>query len=91
MINEINELDQKNEFNTFTTELLRKNKKIFAVSNEHSKEIITMFKERMQSNSLPAPAVIELKSVTTDEKKEPTTEEIVVGLFGKDNIVVMEE
>ncbi|MEE0830781.1 MAG: DNA polymerase III subunit gamma/tau [Longicatena sp.] len=89
--NEINELDQKNEFNTFTTELLHKNKKIFAVSNEHSKEIITMFKERMQSNSLPAPAVIEVKSVATDEKKEPTTEEIVVGLFGKDNIVVMEE
>ena len=70
---------------------MHKNKKIFAVSNEHSKEIITMFKERMQSNSLPAPAVIEVKSVATDEKKEPTTEEIVVGLFGKDNIVVMEE
>ena len=89
--NEINELDQKNEFNTFTTELLRKNKKIFAVSNEHSKEIIVMFKERMQKNNLPAPAVIEVKSITTDEKKEPTTEEIVVGLFGKDNIVIMEE
>lgn len=89
--NEINELDKMNEFNTFTTELLQKNKKIFAVSKEHSKEIIALFKERMQSHSLPEPANIQVVSVKTKEAKEPTTEELVVNLFGKDNIVIMEE
>ena len=89
--NEINELDQMNEFNTFTTELLRKNKKVFAVSKEHSKEIISLFRERMANHTLPAAANIEVVSVKENEIKEPTTEEIVVGLFGKDNIVIMEE
>lgn len=89
--NEINELDQKNEFNIFTTELLKKNKKIFAVSKEHSKEIIRMFKERMQNHTLPPAANVHVVEVASNEKKEPTTEEIVVSLFGKDNIVVTEE
>lgn len=91
MANEINELDSKDEFNAFTTELLHKNKKIFAVSKKHSKEIVESFKIRMKNHTLPSPADIEVKKVETTNTKEPTTEELVIGLFGQDNIIVTEE
>ncbi len=91
LANEINELDIKNEFHDFIFELMQKNKKIFAISKEQQNIVIQEFKERMLAGTLPDPIQIETIENNKIEEKDKTQEEIVLDLFGKENIIVMEE
>ena len=91
LANEINELDIKNEFHDFIFELMQKNKKIFAISKEQQNIVIQEFKERMLAGTLPDPIQIETIENNKIEEKDKTQEEIVVDLFGKENIIVTEE
>ena len=91
LANEINELDIKNEFHDFIFELMKKNKKIFAISKEQQNIVIQEFKERMLAGTLPDPIQIETIEKNKPEEKDKTQEEIVLDLFGKENIIVTEE
>ena len=91
LANEINELDIKNEFHDFIFELMKKNKKIFAISKEQQNIVIQEFKERMLAGTLPDPVQIETIEKNKPEEKDKTQEEIVLDLFGKENIIVTEE
>lgn len=89
--NQINELDSNNELCEFLLELLEKSKKIFAISMDQQKRVIQAFKERMLNGTLPDPIQVQDVVVDTEKNKEKTQEEIVLDLFGKENITVMEE
>lgn len=89
--NEINEVDCNNEFHDFIVELLGKNKKIFAISKTQQNIVIQDFKDCMINGTLPDP--IKVEDVVIDKKimKEPSQEEIILNLFGEENITITEE
>lgn len=89
--NDINERDSKNEFKEFSKELLHTYKKVFAVPKEQAKRIVMLFKERMATNTLPEPIVFEQQTETVVENKEKSELDMVVDLFGANNIVITEE
>lgn len=89
--NEINEMDSKNEFHDFITELLEINKKIFAISADQQKYVIKEFKDRMIAGTLPDPIQIDAVVIEKKEEKELSQEEAVLDLFGQENIIVTEE
>lgn len=89
--NEINEMDIKNEFHDFVVELLGKNKKIFAISSQQQKQVILEFKDRMINGTLPEPIPIEDVIIKKEVVIEKTQEEVVLDLFGEENIVITEE
>ena len=91
LANEINELDIKNEFQDFIYELMEKNKKVYAISKEQQNSVIKEFKERMIAGTLPDPIQIETVEKNQTEIKDKTQEEVVLDLFGKENIIVTEE
>ncbi len=91
LVNEINEKDKKNEFSKFSKELLKKQKKIFAVTSEQSKHITDLFRKKMSDGSLPEAIRFQMKEETIEKIKEPTQEEIILDLFGKENIVITED
>ena len=89
--NEINELDQNEMFASFIKEWLGKTKKIFAVSKQHSEEIINEFRIRWKNKTLPAPIQFDIKEQKETKLEEKTQEELVIELFGKENVIVTEE
>ncbi|MEG1732115.1 MAG: DNA polymerase III subunit gamma/tau, partial [Longicatena sp.] len=89
--NEINEKDSRNEFNDIMTDLLGKNKKIFAVCKQQQKTIIDEFMNRMKNGTLPEPIQIEDVKIKEDKIVEETQEEVILNLFGEDNIKITEE
>ena len=91
LVNEINEKDKRNEFSKFSKELLKKQKKIFAVTSEQSKHITDLFRKKMSDGSLPEAIRFQMKEEMIEKIKEPTQEEIILDLFGKENIVITED
>lgn len=89
--NEINEADSVNDFHDFVTELLGKNKKIFAISKDQQRVIIQEFKERMSNGTLPEPVQIKDVLIEKIEIHEETQEESILNLFGEENIIITEE
>ncbi|MEG0360327.1 MAG: DNA polymerase III subunit gamma/tau [Longicatena sp.] len=89
--NEINEKDSRNEFNNIMVDLLGKNKKIFAVCKQQQKTIIDEFMNRMKNGTLPEPIQIEDVKIKEDKIVEETQEEVILNLFGEDNIKITEE
>lgn len=90
--NEINEKDSKDEFLPFMQELLKKKKKIFAVTNEQRKRVTENYLECMKNNTLPQP--IEFGEFEENKEKKPdemSEEEIVLDLFGEGNVIITEE
>lgn len=89
--NEINEMDQNDEFCSFTIELFGKSKKIFAISKEYQKYIVNVFKEHMTNGTLPKPIQIETRTSDNENQLKKTQEETILDLFGEDNIIITEE
>lgn len=89
--NEINESDSRNEFSSFSNELLKKQKKIFAITNEQSLRVTEEFRNRRNDGSLPSPIQFEIKVKEEKKDTEPSQEEIMIELFGKENILITEE
>lgn len=90
-VNEINEKDSHNEFLSFTKELLKKSKKVFAVTAEQSQRVTNNFRNRMLEGTLPEPLTFDIKKSEDSKSKEPTEEERVLELFGKDNVMITED
>lgn len=88
--NEINEKDSHDEFLSFSNELLKKTKKVFAVTNEQSQRVTNNFRIRMSQSDLPSPIAIHIADNKT-EKKELTEEECVIELFGKEHVMITED
>ncbi len=88
--NEINENDSHEVFANFTKKLFLKQKKVFAITQEQSQRVTGLFRSHMQSGTLPEPITF---AVSEDEQveKEPTKEEIIMDLFGKDNVMITED
>ena len=84
-------MDSKNEFHDFITELMERNKKIFAISVDQQKYVIKEFKDRMIAGTLPDPIQIDAVTIEKKEIKELTQEEAVLDLFGQENIIITEE
>lgn len=59
----INDLEKSIGYETFTNEILKKPKKVFAVTNEEGKQLIETFKKRSKEKTLPEAAKLELKEV----------------------------
>ncbi len=89
--NEINELDKNEMFVSFIKMMLGKPKKVFAVSQDHSNEIIEEFKVRMKNKTLPKAIQFEIKEKEEVKLEEKTQEELVIDLFGKENVIITEE
>lgn len=89
--NEINEKDRFGEFIDFTEILLHKAKKIYAITNEQQARIVRNFRERMDANTLPIPAVIRIDHIRKEPVKELSEEDLVLDLFGKENIIITED
>lgn len=87
---EINQIEQKEEFLSFTNQLLGISKKVFAIDHEQRKRVIGRFKEQMIQGKLPEPVHIEVKKEKKQKETVKTTEEKLTDLFG-DEIVFMEE
>ena len=89
--NEINESDSRNEFVSFSSELLKKQKKIFAITNEQSLRVTEEFRNRRNSGTLPSPIHFQLNVNKEVKEAEPSQEDIMIDLFGKENILITEE
>lgn len=89
--NDINEKDLNNEFCEFTNVLFKTYKKIFAISTEQKDRVISDFKARMANGSLPEAYKIDKIEVVKDDEVVITQEQSVIDLFGKDNVIIMEE
>lgn len=89
--NEINEQDCENKFLAFTTEIFHKQKKIFAITQKESHRITAIFKNKMADGTLPPPVEFNLATPMKKKSSEPTEEELVMDLFGKDNIMITED
>lgn len=89
--NEINEKDSGDEFASFTDVLLKKSKKVFAITNEQQGRILVNFRERMQEGTLPSPIEFKTKKVKKKIEVEKSEEELVIDLFGEENIVITED
>lgn len=66
--NEINELDENSEFLSFTLELFKKKKKVFALVPEQRDEAIDKFVTCQKENNLPEP--LQFKFNETKERSE---------------------
>ena len=86
--NEINDLDKQKEFLPFINQLLKKKKKVFAISNLQYERVVEDFRNKHRINSLPAPIEIEIDEEIIEKKDEK--EETLNILFGK-NIDIKEE
>lgn len=89
--NEINELDQNEMFASFIKRWIGKTKKIFAVSKQHGDEIVEEFRIRWKNKTLPAPIHFDIKEHKETKLEEKTQEELVVELFGEENVIITEE
>lgn len=89
--NQINEMDKNNEFAEFLKELLDKPKKLFAISKDQQQRVIVSFKDRMINGTLPEPVFVEQVEIHTSVVKEKTQDEVILDLFGEENITIMEE
>ncbi len=86
--NQINELDSDNKFLSFMNLILSKSKKVFAITAAHQKEVVQEFVRRQKSGTLPEPMSFELK----EEKEEVKSDrEIVIELFGEENLIIEED
>lgn len=63
----INDMQNSIGYETFTNEILKKPKKIFAITVEDGKNLIEVFKKRSQEKTLPEPAKLELNEVLNVE------------------------
>ena len=88
--NEINEKDEKSMFFKFMNEILGVKKKVFAISIESEKDLICEFVKRNKARTLPPAVNFEIIDNEV-EKKESTELEIIEGLFGKENIEILED
>lgn len=86
--NEINELDKNSEFLSFTQELLKKKKKVFALVPDQRDEIIEEFIKRQKENNLPEPISFEFKE-TKEVNEEDEQIENIKSLFK--NVEIMED
>ena len=86
--NEINELDENSEFSSFTLELFKKKKKVFALVPEQRDDAIEAFVKGQKENNLPEPLAF-----IFDETKETSEEdeqiEVMKTLFS--NIEIKED
>lgn len=86
--NEINDLDKQKEFLPFINQLLKKKKKVFAISNIQYERVVEDFRNKHRINALPAPVVIEIEEEIV-EKKDEKIETLNI-LFGQ-NIDIKED
>lgn len=87
--NEINESDSRNEFLSFSRELFKKQKKIFAITNDQSLRVTDNFRKRMNDGTLPEPIAFKIKEEV--KEKELSQEDLMIDLFGKENILITED
>jgi len=85
--NEINDLDKQKEFLPFIDVLLKKKKKVFAISNIQYERVVEEFRNKNRINALPAPIEINIEEEII-EKKDEKIETLNI-LFGQ-NIDIKE-
>lgn len=86
--NQINELDSDNKFLSFMNLVLSKSKKVFAITAVHQKEVIKEFVIRQKNGTLPEPMRFDIEE---EKKEEKSDREIVVDLFGEENLIIKED
>lgn len=88
--NEINELDRVDNFLVFMKLVIKKTKKVFAITHEHQKVIIQEFVKRSKENTLPEGINFNLKEEET-QTNELNDIEVIQELFGKENVIITED
>lgn len=86
--NQINELDSDNKFLSFMNLVLSKSKKVFAITAVHQKEVIKEFVIRQKNGTLPEPMRFDIEE---EKKEEKSDREIVIDLFGEENLIIKED
>lgn len=88
--NEINELDRVDNFLVFMKLLIKKTKKVFAITHEHQKMIIQEFVKRSKERTLPEEINFSLVEEET-QSNEMNDIEVIQELFGKENVIITED
>ncbi len=88
--NVINESDSRNEFISFSEELFQKQKKIFAITNDQSISVTDDFRKRMADGTLPPPITFQAQK-SVEKTKEVSQEDLMIDLFGEENILITED
>ena len=83
----INEEEMNKELYEFTNEFLDNKKMLFAFSKATLKEATDEFRKRMKEDNLPE--AMKIKKYKISKKKEQTTEEKVIELFGEENVEII--
>lgn len=86
--NQINELDSDNKFLNFMNLVLSKSKKVFAITTAHQNDVIKEFVKRQKNGTLPEPMSFEIEE---EKKTEKSDREIVIELFGEENLIIKED
>ncbi|MEG2549759.1 MAG: DNA polymerase III subunit gamma/tau [Erysipelotrichaceae bacterium] len=90
--NEINEKDSNNEYLEFMKEILGQEKKIYAITRDQQVRVINDFKIRREKNDLPLPIEFkEFKEAKIGKERELSDEEVILDLFGNENIIIKED
>ncbi|MDL2276034.1 DNA polymerase III subunit gamma/tau [Breznakia sp. OttesenSCG-928-G09] len=87
LANEINELDKQGEFISFINLLIKKKKKVFAITNVQYERVVDEFRNKQRINALPEPIIVQVNDI--EEEKDETMESLNI-LFGK-NIDIKED
>lgn len=87
--NEINEQDSDNTFLKFMDMILNHRKKVFAITEEHQRKMILEFVRRQKEGTLPEPISFDIEEKVEEHEKSDV--EVITELFGKENLIVMED
>ena len=90
--NEINVYSDSEEMQELIVNVLGNDRFVVALTNEEEGQLIQLFKERRMNNTLPVSKSYKKEKVETkgEEKRELTTEERIVQLFGEGNVIIKE-
>ena len=90
--NEINEYSDSEDMQELLMNVLGSDRFIVALTTEEEGQLIQLFKERRMSNTLPMSKSYkkDKTEVVVEEKKELTTEDRIIQLFGEGNVIIKE-
>lgn len=93
LANEINEATMNKCIYQFAKEELGLNRVIYAITKQEQVELVNMFKEKRETNTLPPASVVnkpEVEQIVVEEEKDQTLD-LLGEMFGEENITIKED
>lgn len=88
LANQVNEIQEREGFESFFNQLLGKPKKLFAVTNAQASELVNVFRHRAKEKTLPPAFKVEIRDLNKGAgNKEESTEELLRKVFPEITVV----